>query len=69
MISGMKGCPDCELALDLERHAAFVARGLEEVREAELYVLTPEERRAVRVDEALLQSLLDRISERRYSLA
>jgi hypothetical protein len=58
MISGMKGCPDCELALDLE-----------EVREAELYVLTPEERRAVRVDEALLQSLLDRISERRYSLA
>ncbi len=61
-------CADCELARDLEKHARLVALGLEETRAAELYALTPEERRKVREDEELFQRLLDRISERRYSL-
>jgi len=58
-------CPDCEMARDLERHARLVALGLEEAREIELAALTPEERRAVREEEELLQTLLDRIIERR----
>jgi hypothetical protein len=58
----------CELAAELERHARLVALGLEEAREVESHMLTPEERRAVREDEELLQRLLDRISERRYSV-
>jgi hypothetical protein len=69
IIRGMKGCPDCELALDLERHAKLVAREVEDLREAERLALTPDGRRALREDEALLQHLLDRIAERRYSLA
>ncbi len=62
------GLPGLRLARDLERHARLVALGLEETREAELYALTPEERRKLREDEELFTRLLDRISERRYSV-
>ena len=64
--SGMS-CHHCQRARKLERHTPLVGHGLADVREAERYALTPEERAATQAEERLLASLLERIEAERFA--